>query len=258
MSTRRQQQKEDRAARREAERRAASRRELTRRLGIALGLGVVVAAFLLLTSVFSGDEETLSASYEAFRSKPTACGAEPPPPVAPLQFEEPEPREVPAGSTATIETSCGTIAVALDPESAPATVSSFAFLADEGFYDGVVFHRIVEGFVVQAGDPTASGTGGPGYRLPDEPPPADFTYTRGVVAMANAGRGTTGSQFFIVVGDGAADLPPSFAVIGEVVDGFDTLDAIASVPTDLRPNTAERSLPTESVYITRIEVSPPA
>lgn len=258
MTTRRQQQKEAREARKAAERKAASRRELTRRLRTALGLGIVVAVVLLLTSVLSGDDAGLSADYAAFREKPTACGGEQPPPVAPLTFAAPEEREVPAGSTATIETSCGPIVVALDPASAPATVSSFVFLADEGYYDGVVFHRIVDGFVVQAGDQTASGTGGPGYRVPDELPPADFTYVRGVVAMANAGRGTTGSQFFVVVGDEAANLPPTFNVVGEVVDGFDTLDAIAAVPTLPRPNTTERSLPAESVYITGVEISPPA
>ncbi len=259
MSTnpRRQQQKELRAARKEAERKAAARQELTRRVRTALGLGVAVAIVLLVASVLSGDDGELSPDYEAFRAQPTACGAEQPPAVSPVSFEAPESREVAPESTATIETSCGPIVVALDPTGAPETVSSFAFLADRGFYDGVVFHRIVDGFVVQAGDPTASGNGNPGYRLPDEFPPADFPYTRGVVAMANAGRGTTGSQFFIVVGDAAASLPPTFNVIGEVVDGFDALDAIAAVPTGLRPNTTERSLPTESVYITGIDISSP-
>ena len=159
-------------------------------------------------------------TYEEFREQPTACGADAPAPVTAMQFQAPEDLgldpDIPI--TASIATSCGTIEVELDPSIAPETVNSFAFLAEEGYFDGSASHRILPGFVLQAGDQTATGLGGPGYTIADEFPPSDFTYTRGTLAMANAGPGTTGSQFFILFDDNP--LPPQFSVFGEVVGGF--------------------------------------
>jgi cyclophilin family peptidyl-prolyl cis-trans isomerase len=145
--------------------------------------------------------------------------------------------------------------VELDPATYPATVNSFAFLARQGFYDGSVFHRIASNFVIQGGDPEATGTGGPAYLVPDEFPPDDFVYEEGVVAMANAGGGTTGSQFFVVVGDNARVLNNTFNVLGRVVSSQETLDAIEAVPTSVAPGTSERSRPVETVYIESIEIS---
>ena len=254
-SERRQRQREARRAKREAERKAAARRELIRRVAIALGLGAVVATLLLVTAGLSGgDEEDLPPDLQAFRDQPTACGADTPEPPEEMQFDEPADQNLTGDVTAVVETSCGSFEIALDVEGAPESVNSFVFLAREGFFDGTPVHRIVEDFVFQAGDPTGSGRGFPGYRLPDEFPPADFVYAEGVVAMANAGRGSTGSQFFVVTGPDASGLPPSFSVIGTVTAGLDTLDAIEDVPTVASPGSVEQSLPTRSVYIESVEI----
>ncbi|MDQ3543594.1 MAG: peptidylprolyl isomerase, partial [Actinomycetota bacterium] len=132
--------------------------------------------------------------------------------------------------TLTFETSCGEFVVTLDLESAPDTTASLVALAESGFYDDTVFHRIIPGFVVQGGDPTASGEGGPGYQTVD-PPAADATYVHGVVAMAKSPQeaaGTSGSQFFVVTGDDAG-LPPDYAIVGDVTEGLDVVDLIGTL-----------------------------
>jgi peptidyl-prolyl cis-trans isomerase B (cyclophilin B) len=126
------------------------------------------------------------------------------------------------------------------------------FLAEQGYFDGTVSHRIAPGFVIQAGDPTATGRGGPGYVVPDELPPEGFAYETGILAMAHAGAGTTGSQFFIVTG--SIDLPPSYSVFGAVLSGYEVIDEIESVPLAQRPNSFEVSVPLESVYIETITI----
>ncbi|HVM15370.1 MAG TPA: peptidylprolyl isomerase [Egibacteraceae bacterium] len=129
---------------------------------------------------------------------------------------------------ATITTSHGDIVVDLFNDESPVTANNFAFLAGEGFYDGTIVHRVVPGFVVQMGDPTGTGTGGPGYRFADELDAArERGYPRGTMAMANAGPDTNGSQFFICLDD--VGLPPAYAVFGEVVSGMETADRIAAV-----------------------------
>jgi peptidyl-prolyl cis-trans isomerase B (cyclophilin B) len=128
---------------------------------------------------------------------------------------------------AVLETSCGDITIRLDQKTSPRTAASFASLVRQGFYDGTVFHRIVPGFVIQGGDPTGQGSGGPGYSVRDKPP-ADTVYTQGVVAMAKTEvepPGTAGSQFYIVTAPDAG-LPPDYAVLGEVVEGLDVALAI--------------------------------
>jgi cyclophilin family peptidyl-prolyl cis-trans isomerase len=128
--------------------------------------------------------------------------------------------------TADIDTSMGTMTVALDPAAAPKTVNNFVFLAREGFYDGVIFHRVIPGFMIQGGDPTGTGRGGPGYRFDDEP--VTRRYQRGTLAMANAGPNTNGSQFFIMHAD--YNLPPSYTIFGRLTDGEEVVDAIAGAP----------------------------
>jgi peptidyl-prolyl cis-trans isomerase B (cyclophilin B) len=128
---------------------------------------------------------------------------------------------------AVLKTSCGDITVQLDQKTSPKTAASFASLVKQGFYDGTVFHRIVPGFVIQGGDPTGQGSGGPGYSVRDKPP-ADTVYSRGVVAMAKTQvepAGTSGSQFYIVTAPDAG-LPPDYALLGEVVKGLDVALAI--------------------------------
>ena len=149
------------------------------------------------------------------------------------------------------ETSCGDFTIRLDVETAPNTTASFASLTRDGFFDDTTFHRIVAGFVVQGGDPTGSGSGGPGYSTVD-PPPANARYPRGIVAMgktAEEPRGTSGSQFFVVTG---TDVPltPDYAIIGKVVDGMDTVmrlgkladpDDGSGTGTPLRPAVLEKA-----------------
>ena len=128
---------------------------------------------------------------------------------------------------AVLKTSCGDITIRLDQKTSPRTAASFASLVRQGFYDGTVFHRIVPGFVIQGGDPTGQGSGGPGYSVRDKPP-ADTVYTQGVVAMAKTEvepPGTAGSQFYIVTAPDAG-LPPDYAVLGDVVEGLDVALAI--------------------------------
>jgi len=131
--------------------------------------------------------------------------------------------------TATMETSMGTIVIALDAVNAPITVNNFVFLAGYHYYDGVIFHRIIQGFVCQGGDPEGSGRGGPGYRFPDEP--VKQRYQIGSVAMANAGPNTNGSQFFLISGPSGAGLPPQYNHFGQIVKGLEVLDAMEKVPT---------------------------
>ncbi|MDX6606931.1 MAG: hypothetical protein QOD14_1471 [Solirubrobacterales bacterium] len=130
-------------------------------------------------------------------------------------------------ATATVETSCGSFEIALEVARAPKTTSSFAYLARKGVYDDTLFHRIVPGFVIQGGDPTGSGTGGPGYFV-DEPPPQDLSYTRGIVAMAKSPvepPGRSGSQFFVVT-EADAGLTPDYALLGHVTSGMDVVQRI--------------------------------
>ena len=132
--------------------------------------------------------------------------------------------------TAVMSTSMGDMVIALDPLKAPKTVNNFDFLALHHYYDGVIIHRIINGFVCQGGDPTGTGRGGPGYRFEDElPKPGQ--YEIGSVAMANAGPNTNGSQFFLISGPNGAGLPPQYSLFGKIVKGLDVLDAMQRVPT---------------------------
>ncbi|MET0831342.1 MAG: peptidylprolyl isomerase [Acidimicrobiia bacterium] len=129
--------------------------------------------------------------------------------------------------SATLHTNHGDIDIVFQPEHSPNTVNNFVTLARDGFYDGVIFHRVVPGFVVQGGDPTGTGTGGPGYKFRDELD-GPGTYSRGMVAMANAGPNTNGSQFFICLAD--VKLPHSYTIFGEVTSGMDAVDSVAAAP----------------------------
>jgi len=131
------------------------------------------------------------------------------------------------GTSVVLQTTKGDITIGLYTKSAPVASQNFANLAAAGFYDGTPFHRIVPGFVIQGGDPTGTGRGGPGYAFPDEPFAGE--YTRGTVAMANSGPNTNGSQFFIVVAD-TPQLPKQYTIFGTVTSGMDVADAIAAGP----------------------------
>ena len=153
--------------------------------------------------------------------------------------------------SATLRTTKGDVRIDLFPQEAPKTVNNFIFLAREGFYENVRFHRIIKGFMVQTGDPTGTGAGGPGYRFADEP--VQRKYERGIVAMANAGPNTNGSQFFIM--HASYGLSPNYTIFGQVTDeeSMKVLDQIANVPTTT-DRRGEKSVPTEDVRITRVDI----
>ncbi|HEX6510492.1 MAG TPA: peptidylprolyl isomerase [Chloroflexota bacterium] len=151
--------------------------------------------------------------------------------------------------TASVKTSEGDVTLRLFPQEAPKTVNNFVFLARQGYFENVIFHRVINGFMIQTGDPTGTGRGGPGYRFEDEP--VGRRYTKGIVAMANAGPNTNGSQFFIVHGADVG-LPPNYTIFGEVADGLDVVDAIATAPT--RPG-GEGSTPQNPARIESIQIS---
>lgn len=146
--------------------------------------------------------------------------------------------------TATLVTTKGTLKIKLFPKEAPKTVNNFVFLIKDGFYNGVKFHRIIKGFMIQTGDPKGDGTGGPGYKFEDEAVTRD--YKRGIIAMANAGPNTNGSQFFIMHQDYA--LSKNYTIFGEVIEGIDVVDKIASTPVTIG-FAQEQSTPTEEIKI---------
>ena len=168
------------------------------------------------------------------------------------QWPEPPPMTIDPGAayTAVLQTTAGDITVELLPGDAPAAVNNFVFLARAGFYDNVIFHRTIPGFMIQGGDPTGTGRGGPGYRFADEP--VRRPYDRGTLAMANAGPNTNGSQFFLMHAD--YGLPPNYTIFGQTVAGLDTIDAIAEAPT--RPD-GEGSTPINPVVIETVTITGP-
>ncbi len=277
-TNKRERQRENRAKKLEEQKKQERMQKLRKRATqFAVIVAILAAALVLPTILSDGDDSTTTSTttaeatsvsttsvpqvrpvdYEGYRAQPTACGAEAPPPVTEMTFAAPVDQEIAPDATvaATIATSCGEIFAELDPSIAPETVNSFVFLAREGYFDGSVFHRIVPDFVIQGGDPTAVGNGGPGYFVPDEFPEAGFVYERGVLAMANSGVNSTGSQFFVVTGDDAG-LQNTFSVFGNVVDSDATLDRITSVELVGRDGTAltEQSLPLETVYVESVSI----
>ena len=148
-----------------------------------------------------------------------------------------------------VSTDVGTFDITLDAKAAPKTVNNFVFLAEYHYYDGTVFHRVIPDFVVQGGDPTGTGTGGPGYTFADELPKAG-AYKLGSVAMANSGPNTNGSQFFIVTGDAGASLQPNYSLFGQVTQGLDVVAAIDAVGI---PGTQD-GVPSEVVTIKSVTI----
>jgi cyclophilin family peptidyl-prolyl cis-trans isomerase len=205
-------------------------------------VAVVVVGAILIGRSGGDDEDSKTAGAEG-------CKQVPEPEPKQVSFKKPE-QTVDKGEevSARIETSCGEFTIALDSERAPKTVNSFVFLSEEGFYDGLAFHRIVPGFVIQGGDPLGDGTGGPGYSV-DEKPPANLAYTKGIVAMAKSSAeppGRSGSQFYVVTGADAG-LPPEYALVGKVSEGMDVVDRIGKLGTP-----AEK--PKQTVIIEQVEI----
>ena len=148
-----------------------------------------------------------------------------------------------------LHTSAGDITLALDSQNTPITTNNFLTLAQKGFYDKTIFHRVISGFMVQGGDPKGDGTGGPGYQFNDEPITGE--YKRGTVAMANSGPNTNGSQFFIMHAD--YPLPKNYVIFGKLKSGLDTLDKIANSPVE-SSMFGENSIPVEPTVVKSVEV----
>jgi peptidyl-prolyl cis-trans isomerase B (cyclophilin B) len=235
------------AARRQAERRRRQRQRIT---VIAVALVVALIGGVVAFAAFTGSETSPS-------TQPVACGAKAPADAnkQPQQFAKPPPMKIDPNKTytATLDTSCGTIVIQLLADRAPQTVNSFVFLAGKGYFDGTHFHRIDTSIdIIQGGDPTGTGQGSPGYTIPDELT-GDESYGPGVVAMANAGPNTGGSQFFIVYGPKGHNLDsaPNYTIFGRVVKGLDVVKRIATIPVG--GPTGQQ--PSETVYIDKVTVS---
>lgn len=252
---------------------AARDAEFRRRRLIRFGvLGAVVAAVLGF-ALFSGkDADETSAKdpvvqpTEQPTDEPTeappqgvACDGEQPPPADSKQYDAPEQvMEEGVDYAAIMHTSCGDIEIDLLEDKAPETVNNFIFLSQEGFYDGLTFHRVIGNFVIQGGDPEGTGGGDPGYAIADEFPDKGKEYIFGTLAMANSGPGTTGSQFFIVVHEGAdgstdepAGLDPLYSLFGQITESsFEVAKAISKV--EVGGQTGE--MPVLPVYIISIEI----
>ena len=253
-SDKRQRKKENAAARREAEL-AAQRQALMRRRMITIGIvAVVFVGIVFLVTRGGGKSEskdktangssTTAKTGASTTAAPSTTQAEAVEPTCPKadgssakqgRFKAPFPANCTDPSktyTATMETDVGTITIALDPKKAPKTVNNFVSLARYHYFDGIVFHRVIPDFVVQGGDPTGTGTGGPGYEFGDElPKPGD--YKAGSLAMANSGPNTNGSQFFIVTSDNGAKTlvdavggKANYTLFGQVTGGMDVVKKI--------------------------------
>jgi cyclophilin family peptidyl-prolyl cis-trans isomerase len=250
-ATKRERQRQNKEARRaamfEAEKKEKRKRTIRNVVLLLIPL-IIIFVILQLTQSDSSSSDTKSASN-------IACGGKAPtgkPTTTTLAAAPPMTIDVTKQYTAVMDTSCGDITMALDAATAPKTVNSFVTLAKSGFYDNTQFHRIVQDFVDQGGDPTGTGNGGPGYQLPDEPPANG--YQAGSVAMANAGSGTTGSQFFLVVSDNGAQqlgttAPFKYSALG-------TMDA-AGLKVAKKINTfgGADEKPTKKVYVYGVDIS---
>lgn len=205
------------------------------------------------TTTEAPDAETETTETET-EAEETADGCQAVDAPEPRSDEPDQPKPSPARlsgkASVTMTTNCGRFTIRLDTKRQPKTAASFYSLARSKFYDGLTFHRLADGFVIQGGDPLGSGSGGPGYSV-EETPPADAAYTKGVVAMAKTGAepaGTSGSQFFVVTGEDTG-LPPDYAIVGEVTSGMDTVERIAAIgssgppaDTPLQPVVIEKAV----------------
>jgi peptidyl-prolyl cis-trans isomerase B (cyclophilin B) len=216
-------------------------------------LGVLSLAIVLLAAGCGGDDGPDSTATEtgATTSSNGCANVESPEPRDDGGATEPTgPLDASKTWTLTFDTSCGSFVVTLDLDGAPSTSASLVALAKAGFYDDTVFHRIVPGFVIQGGDPTQTGTGGPGYATVDAPA-QDATYVKGVVAMAKTQTdpaGTSGSQFFVVTGDDIG-LTPDYAIVGTVTEGIEVVERIGEL------GDAATEQPTQPVVVEAVTAS---
>jgi peptidylprolyl isomerase len=246
------------AARRQAERHAANRRRNALIGGIGAGLGVL-AIIVALLALRSNNESATTTSSPSASSSPTAtvaCDAKAPKDAGekkPTFKAAPKPADVlvkGASYTAVVQTSCGEFRMRLLPQSAPQAVASFVFLSRKHFFDGLTFHRIVPGFVIQGGDPEGTGAGGPGYSFANEIDKKLSMDHPGVLAMAHSSQpDSNGSQWFVTIGDDH-DLDGQYTIFGEVIKGLSVVDAIGKVPVAGQNN----DTPQLQVYIEKVTI----
>lgn len=219
----------------------------------------LLALALLLTACGSGTAQAPTQAPPSAQASPVPQGSAVAPgspsasPAATLSWPSPPAMSIDTSKqyTATINTTDGSMTADLYASEDPITVNNFVFLAQQNFYNGIIFHRIIKGFMAQTGDPTGTGSGGPGYKFQDEP--VTRPYVRGTLAMANAGPNTDGSQFFIV-DQNQPTLPKSYTIFGQVTGGLDTLDKIMNTPVGPSA-TREPSRPLQQVSISSITIS---
>lgn len=254
------------AARRQAEREAARRRRSRITGAIGAFVAIALAGFGLFVLGGRGNgraSATPTPTASPSATPQVACGGTVPANAGASKptFAKPPKMTIDPQKTytAVMETSCGRVVIRLDPRAAPIGVNNFVFLASKGFYDGLTFHRIVKGFVIQGGDPMGDGTGGPGYGFAIETKPGVTFDEAGILAYANSGPDTNGSQFFVTLAP-APQLDPtpqqSFTIFGRVVEGLDVVRKIGKIPGTPNPGIpGENSVPTQTVYIEKVTIS---
>ena len=225
--------------------------ETTEAATVASGLS---ASVVPPTTVQPPSLEDVPAAVRTALLAPTACGGTAPTFFPEMQFSAPVNQGIDSPLSAVLHTSCGNITIELDPSISPLSVNSFVFLASEGYFEGQIVHRLVTNFVLQGGDPTGTGAGGPGYTIQDEFPSIGTSYPVGTVAMAKSGLpNSTGSQFFIVLAAaphlGSQD-GLMFNVLGHVTDGFEVLEAINAL--EVGPSGG----PAQSLYLEGVDILP--
>ena len=218
---------------------------------------LLLAITLAFTLVACGQKETAAPTSPTTTTKVTSSpSSSTPPTVARKTYTAPPAMTIDKNRSysAIFDTNLGKFTVQLYAKEAPKTVNNFVFLANERFYEGIVFHRIIKTFMIQTGDPQGNGTGGPGYKFEDELN-TGFKYEPGIVAMANSGKNTNGSQFFICTGEDSKSLnmQPNYSIFGKVSEGMDVVQKIAATPVKVGSE-ASPSLPTEKVVINSITI----
>jgi len=260
----RERQKANRAVKRTQETKAATRaktKQRATRLGLLAVIGVaIVVVIAWIGGAFSSDEAAPTTTVEV--GEPVITDPVPDTECPPSDGAAEQRREFAAAPpmcidpeasyTAVVETNFGEFSVELDAAQAPMTVNNFVVLARYGYFDDTICHRILPGFVIQCGDPTGTGTGGPGYAIPDELPEAG-AYELGSLAMANSGPNTSGSQFFVITGPAGESLPPQYSLFGQVTAGLD--DTIVEIDQVGNPDPASNGIPPlQEVRIERITI----
>ena len=236
------------AKRAELERRRRRRATIRRFVTIAILAGVAIAVFALVGTGKSKKAAKTPQQVADAAAVAAGCPSDPHATLHKPHWNSPPPMSIDPTKTylATVKTDVGSFVVTLDAAHTPITVNNFAFLADHGYFNCVIFHRVIPGFMDQTGDPTGTGTGGPGYTFADElPKAASPQYPVGAVAMANSGKNTNGSQFFVVTGSQGASLPPNYTLFGTVTSGQ---SVAAKINTDGNADPSANGVPPKVIH----------